>query len=82
MEAAQKKSVLMSLMHHIPVKFGGSFFTEMEGAFTEPTAMGTISHSFEFPRGEVIDPLGQQLRRIKWRASGLQEEQSEGAEES
>jgi hypothetical protein len=77
MEEARKRSVLMSLMHHTTLKFGASSFTEMEGVFTEPTALGTISHSVELPRGELIDPVGQQLLRLQWRTIGLQEEKEE-----
>ena len=77
MEQARKRSVLSLLAHHVPLKFGASFFTEIEGTFTEPTRLGSISHELELARGERVDPLGQQLQRLRWRSSGLDQAKRE-----
>ena len=78
MGTAPRSSPLLTMLPKFHLKFGASFFTEVEGTFTEPTALGVISHSPERERGEAIDPLGQELLRIQWRAAGPQEEQEEG----
>jgi hypothetical protein len=78
MGTALGSSPLLTMMPKIYLKFGASFFTEVEGTFTEPATLGVTSHSFEMARGEAIDPLGQELLRIQWRAAKPQEEQEEG----
>ena len=70
-ESARKESVLMSLMPSVHLKFGGSFFTETDGAFTEPAVLGSTSYFSENARGDSIDPLGQMYLRMRRRAAGL-----------
>lgn len=81
-EEADKRSVLASLMPTVPLKYGRGFFTEQhDGDYTEPSTLGEISHSMELPRGELIDPIGQQLKRIRWQSAGLDEEAEDSSRE-
>lgn len=73
-EEADKRSVLASLFPRIPLKYGRSFFMEKDGEYTEPSELEEISHSVELPRGELIDPIGQQIKRLHWQSAGLQED--------
>lgn len=75
MEEADKHSVVMSLATRIPLKHGRGFFMEQGDDFTEPSGLGEISYSVEMPRGELIDPVGQEIRRMEWRSVGLGEEE-------
>lgn len=70
-EEADKHSVVMSLATRIPLKYGRGFFMEQGEDFTEPSGLGEISYSMEMPRGELIDPVGQEIRRMEWRSVGL-----------
>jgi hypothetical protein len=74
MEEPDKHSVVMSLATRIPLKHGRGFFMEQGDDFTEPSGLGEISYSVEMPRGELIDPVGQEIRRMEWRSIGLDEE--------
>jgi hypothetical protein len=85
-EEADKRSVLASLFPKIPLKYGRSFFMEKDGEYTEPSELGEISHSMELPRGELVDPIGQQIQRLHWQSVGLSENEdgveNEGDEDS
>lgn len=66
-ELANEKSVLLKLVTKIPLKAGKSFFHKLGGQYSEKTDLGRISTSFEIPRGEYIDPVGQAILRFNWR---------------
>jgi hypothetical protein len=74
MEEADKHSVVMRLATRVPLKHGGGFFMEQDDDFTVPSGLGEFSYSVEMPRGELIDPVGQEIGRIEWRSAGLDQE--------
>ena len=67
MEETRKQSVLMSLVHRVPLKYGNSSFSDRDGVLSDPSVLGSFSHEVELPRGEMIDPIGQLLMRINLR---------------
>ena len=71
MEQVEKRSALLSLVHHAPLKYGRSFFFEREGTFSEPTLLQTVEHSIEVPLGELTNPVGQTYQRLIWQSVGL-----------
>lgn len=80
-EAADERSVLASLFPKIPLKYGRSFFMEQDGGYTEPSKLGEISVGMELPRGELIDPVGQQIQRLHWLSDGLEKDEDNGQNE-
>lgn len=80
-EAADERSVLASLFPTISLKYGRSFFMERDGEYTEPSELGEISVGVEVPRGQLIDPIGQQIQRMHWQSAGLQEDEDEAQTE-
>ncbi|MDP9309691.1 MAG: hypothetical protein M3R24_02135 [Chloroflexota bacterium] len=77
MEQVEKDSVLLSLVHKAPLKYGRAFFFERDGTFSEPVPLHSFAQSVELPRGELIDPVGQANLRIHWQSVGLVEDQRE-----
>ena len=77
MDEAEEQSLLLSLVHRVPLKYGRAFFTEVEGTFSAPSPLGSLSAQWEPPRGEFIDPLGQEYQRMQWRHAGLSEPDDE-----
>jgi|GEM_PF-2766476 len=67
-DQARQKSPLLSIVKNTPIKYGKKFFTMVDGKFTAPTPLTRHSASFEIPKGEMIDPIGQKLMRINFRA--------------
>lgn len=80
-EEADKRPVLASLFLKLPLKYGRSFFMERDGEYTEPSDLSEISHSMELPRGELIDPVGQQIQRLRWQSAGLKEDEDSAQNE-
>ena len=77
-ERAHQQSAFLSLVTRLPLKYGRSFFSEQPaGSFSAPSGLDSFSQSYERPRGELIDPVGQAYQRLLWRQVGLKE----GAEE-
>ncbi len=74
-EEADRRSTLASLFPKIPLKYGRSFFMEQDGEFTEPSELGRFSVGMDLPRGELIDPIGQQIQRLHWQSAGLKEDE-------
>ena len=62
MREARAQSVLLPLVTQVHIKGGYSTFQSLEGRFTEPSAMSSISYSFELPRRETLDPVGNAWR--------------------
>ena len=72
MEQARNQSAFLGLASSLPLKYGKAFFSEKKpGEFTEPSDLGQFSHSFELPRGEIIDPVGSTRLRAEWQSVGL-----------
>ncbi len=66
-KGAKKQSVLLQFCNEIYLKAGSSFIMEKDGKFSSKTEMKSVSHSIEYPRGEILDPIGQEFSRLKWR---------------
>ncbi len=66
-EGVREHSVFLQFCKEIHLKAGSSFVMEQDGKFTGKTKLGHVSHSMEFARGELIDPVGQALLRLRWR---------------
>ncbi len=81
-EEADRRSVLASLFSKIPLKYGRSFFMERDGEYTEPSELGEVSVGMDLPRGELIDPVGQQIQRLHWQSAGLKEDEDGTQNES
>ena len=65
-KTVREKSVFLRFCKEVRLKAGSSFFVEKDGKFTRKTNLGLFSQSMEFPRGELVDPVGQALSRIRW----------------
>lgn len=61
MEDAQKDSVFIQLVTHIPVKAGTGFFSFHDGSYNEATQMQLHSQSVELPQRAVLDTVGYEL---------------------
>jgi len=69
MEKAREESVIQSLFRSVPLKYGSGFYqVEGEGP-SEPVPLSEISSEMEIPRGELIDPVGQAYKRIRFRTA-------------
>lgn len=66
-KAVREKSVFLQFCKEVQLKAGSSFFMEQGGKFTGKTNLAHFSQSMEFPRGEIIDPVGQAFLRLAWR---------------
>jgi hypothetical protein len=80
-ERGREQSPLLQILHRVPIRFSHSFFTEVDGNLSEPAPMTSFSFSVDFPRGALIDPLGQAERRHYWRSVGLKGTPEDGTAE-
>lgn len=55
-------------VHKVRLKAGKTWFSKIDGKYNKPSALSSLGHSFELPRGEFIDPTNQTLLRISFRA--------------
>ncbi|BDI05114.1 hypothetical protein [Sphaerotilus microaerophilus] len=69
MREAQKQSVIAQLATQIHIKAGETSFQHMGEAWSEPMHFASHSVSFEMPRREVLDPLGNAYRRLQLRTT-------------
>lgn len=67
MEDAQKESVFLQLVSHIPVKAGTGFFSFHEAGYTDTTQMKSVSQSVELPRRAVLDTVGFEMTLLMLR---------------
>jgi hypothetical protein len=67
----EEHSVLLQLITRVTLKAGTSWFSEVNGHFTDKSNLGHFSQQVELPTGEIIDPVGQFRLRVAW----LQEEE-------
>lgn len=66
---AQKQSVLAQLVTQIHIKAGETSFQHHGESWTEPMHYSSHSVSFEMPRREVLDPVGNAYRRLQLRTT-------------
>ena len=57
---------LTSMMTTIQLKSGGTSFTKIDGEYTDESRLGKVQSTMELPRGELIDPVGQEKMRRLW----------------
>jgi hypothetical protein len=67
----EEHSVFLQLFPKVTLKAGTSWFSEVNGHFTEKSNLGHFRQDMELPTGEIIDPVGQFRLRVAW----LQEEE-------
>ena len=59
-----KRSAIAQIAKNIQMRAGKGFFLRKEdGSYSSITNFGTIQHSFEMPRGEFVNPVGQEMNR-------------------
>ncbi|MBW8462720.1 hypothetical protein [Acidovorax sp.] len=66
---AQKQSVFAQLVTQVHIKAGETSFQHHGESWTEPMHFASHSVSFEMPRREVLDPVGNAYRRLQLRTT-------------
>lgn len=66
---AEKRSIFAQLAKQIHVKAGETSFQYHDESWTEPMHFASHSVSFEMPRREVLDPVGNTSRRLQLRTA-------------
>lgn len=61
---------LLNLSTKVPIKYGNIIFHSKENSFSDPTPLTLTSVNAEFPRGELIDPIGQNMLRFACKTAG------------
>lgn len=56
-------SSFLSMIKTIQLRTGKGMFSKLDVGYTDRTEMTKISYSAELPRGELIDPIGQEKQR-------------------
>lgn len=69
MREAQKRSVFAQLATQIHIKAGETSFQHQGESWSEPMHFASHSVSFEMPRREVLDPVGNAYRRLQFRTT-------------
>ena len=69
MRDAQKQSVFAQLLKRVHIKAGETSFQHQGESWTEPMHFASHSVSFEMPRREVLDPVGNAYRRLQLRTT-------------
>lgn len=68
-----KEASFLDFVTKVSIKTGNAFFSRdeytygMQNRYKNKSNMGHISHSFDFPSGEFLDPIGQEYNRHIWR---------------
>lgn len=69
---ARRKSIFASIVSESVLLYGTRSVSWVPDPAAEPrrieTPLGTISHSFEIPRVDIVDPMGLQLMLINFRS--------------
>lgn len=73
-EEADKDSFWRQIATEIPIKAGMRTFSYQDSSYGTSMELSSISHSFELPRREVFDPIGNSLRRIGFRIAKRDEQ--------
>lgn len=68
-DEASKDSIWRQLATHVVVKAGRRTFQKIQGRYTEPTEMKSISHRIALPRSEISDPAGAALNRYLYKTA-------------
>lgn len=75
--AARKKSIFAQIATESLILYGTRAVSWFKDQTDEPrrieTPMGTISHSFEMPRVEIVDPMGLQMMLLHFRGEDRQQ---------
>lgn len=66
---AQKQSVFAQLTTQVHIKAGETSFQHQGESWTEPLHFASHSVSFEMPRREALDPIGNAYRRLQLRTT-------------
>lgn len=69
MREAQERSVFAQLATQIHIKAGETSFQHLDESWSEPMHFASHSVSFEMPRREVLDPVGNAYRRLQLRTA-------------
>lgn len=69
MRKAHEQSPFTQFAMQIHVKAGETSFQHLGESFSEPMHFGSHSVSFELPRREVLDPVGNAHRRLRLRTT-------------
>ena len=64
MDKAEQNSPFLGVISKKPIKYGRKFTALVEGNFTSSGGMNKYSASFEIPKNELIDPIGNNIYRI------------------
>lgn len=66
MEKSQNQSIVSKLATKVPLKYGNSWFTERNKIIQPPRSLNKYSSSMEVPKGELTDPILEQMLRIQF----------------
>lgn len=66
-EEASKNSIWRQIATEIPIKAGMGTFSYRDSNYGSSMKLSSITHSFELPRREVFDPIGNSIRRLGFR---------------
>jgi hypothetical protein len=69
MREVRKKSIIGQIAKSIPIKGGIGFFQFVNDDYTQVTNMTSFNSSITLPRRDVLDPVGQSMRRLKLQSS-------------
>lgn len=64
-----KDSIWRQLTSHVILKAGRRTFQSMQGRYTQPMELKSLSHSITIPFSEISDPAGAALKRILFRTA-------------
>ena len=64
---AEKDSVFRQIATTTYIKAGHTTFQYQRDSYTEPMHMKSISHSYQLPRREILDPVGNAIRGFQMR---------------
>lgn len=73
-EEASKHSIFRQIATEIPVKAGSGTFSYRDSNYGPSMKFTSMSHSIEFPRREVHDPIGNSIRQMGFRLAKRHEQ--------
>ncbi|WP_047303026.1 hypothetical protein [Pseudomonas fluorescens] len=73
-EEASKNSLWRQIATEIPIKAGMGTFSFRDSSYGTSMKLSSISHSFELPRREVFDPIGNSIRHFGFRIAERDEQ--------
>ncbi len=68
-KAANENSIIQQIGTHIPLKAGRASFSLRNGAMSEVSHLQSFEHSFTLPMRHVLDTVGYELSRLRYRTS-------------